>query len=162
MSKILALDPGTNESGWVLYGGGKIFRSGIAPNENFSEIIVRMAELWGANHMAIEMMASQGMAVGKEVFRTVWWTGRFAEIWLNSTGNLPMEIFRQDVKLHLCGSVRAKDKNIRQSLIDLVGTQGTKKNPGPTYGISSHIWSALAVAIVADYQINNSLTAEEK
>jgi len=45
--------------------------------------------------------------------------------------------------------MRAKDANIRQALLDLIGPQGTKKTPGPTYGIKSHTWAALAVAVYA-------------
>jgi hypothetical protein len=58
-------------------------------------------------------------------------------------------VFRRDVKLHLCGSARAKDPNIRQALLDRFGPVGTKKAPGPLYGVKSHIWSALAVAVTA-------------
>ena len=53
----------------------------------------------------------------------------------------------------LCKNNRAKDKNIRQALIDRFGPGkaaiGTKKAPGPLYGLKSHLWSALAVAVVA-------------
>jgi hypothetical protein len=38
---------------------------------------------------------------------------------------------------------------VRQALIDRLGPQGTKKNPGPTYGMRSHLWAALAVAVYA-------------
>jgi hypothetical protein len=43
--------------------------------------------------------------------------------------------------------MKAKDANIRQALIDKIGPQGTKKDPGPTYGISKDVWSALAIAV---------------
>jgi hypothetical protein len=56
---------------------------------------------------------------------------------------------RRDVKLTLCGSARAKDTNIRQALIDALGEVGTKKNPGPLYGVSGHYWAALGVAYTA-------------
>ena len=61
-------------------------------------------------------------------------------------------IYRKDVKLHLCGSPRAKDSNIRQALIDRFGPGkekaiGLKKTPGPLYGVKSHVWAALAVAV---------------
>lgn len=60
-------------------------------------------------------------------------------------------IFRRDIKLHLCNSVRAKDANIRQALIDRYGGKekaiGKKKSPGPLYGIKSHMWAALALAV---------------
>ena len=59
------------------------------------------------------------------------------------------KVYRQDVKLHLCKSNKAKDGNIRQALIDKLGPQGTKKYPGPTYGIKSHAWAALGVAVTA-------------
>src|SRR5690606_4735562 len=62
------------------------------------------------------------------------------------------KVYRKDVKLHLCGSPRAKDANIRQSLLDRFGpgkekAVGTKQNPGPLYGVKSHMWAALAVAV---------------
>lgn len=60
---------------------------------------------------------------------------------------IPVElIYRRDIKIHLCGTVKAKDGNIRQALIDKHGAPGTKKSKGPTYGVSGHLWAALAVA----------------
>jgi len=56
---------------------------------------------------------------------------------------------RRDVKMHLCSSVRAKDGNIRQALIDRFGADGTKRKPVPLAGISQHRWAALAVAVTA-------------
>jgi len=97
--------------------------------------------------LAIEMIASYGMAVGREVFETCVWIGRFIEAW-HSPDDVRL-IYRKDVKMYLCGTPRAKDANIRQALIDLLGPQGTKKQPGPTYGVKSHAWAALAVAVTA-------------
>lgn len=99
--------------------------------------------------VVIEGIESFGMAVGKEVFETVFWSGRFAE-----KAGVFHRVFRKQVKLHLCGSMKAKDPNIRQALIDRFGgvegkakAIGKKAEPGPLYGIKSHIWSALAVAV---------------
>jgi hypothetical protein len=105
--------------------------------------------------VAIEMIASYGMPVGREVFETCVWIGRFQQA-LESPGTAEL-VYRKDVKLHLCGSPRAKDGNVRQALIDLFPATGggktpqigTKKQPGPLYGMSSHAWAALGVAITA-------------
>lgn len=94
--------------------------------------------------IACEWFQSYGMIAGREVFETVFNIGR---IYTAARFRL---IPRVDVKLHLCGSVRAKDANIRQALIDRFGPIGTKKEPGKLYGIrGSHLWAALAVAVTA-------------
>lgn len=145
MSTIFAIDPGTTQSGVVLWDGSRVIASGVHENGTVLTT-VRACE---ADLLAIEMVASYGMAVGKEVFRTVWWAGRFAEAWSAKSGDLPIEIYRQDVKLHLCRSARAKDTNIRQALIDRFGAPGKKAAPGPLFGVASHAWAALAVAVTA-------------
>jgi hypothetical protein len=93
------------------------------------------------------------MAVGKEVFDTCVWVGRFLEHW-RVTKPSPIEanvelIYRREVKLHICGNPRAKDANIRQALIDKFGVVGSKNNQGPLYGVKSHAWAALGVAVTA-------------
>ena len=98
------------------------------------------------------MVQSFGMAVGAEVFETVFWIGRFIQAWsMGGAFDRWSRVYRKDIKLHLCGSMRAKDSNIRQAILDRFGGKtkalGSKREPGPLYGARSHIWSALAVAI---------------
>jgi hypothetical protein len=148
--RILAVDPGTTYSGWCVWDGA-VHAFGVDAN---AEVLAMLsANTQGADVVALEMVASYGMPVGAEVFRTVWWTGRFAEAWIRHRGEHPIEVFRKEVKLHHCLNARAKDANVRQALIDRLGPKGTKSEPGPTYGITSHVWPALAVALyVADTQ----------
>ena len=142
---ILAIDPGTTQSAYCFYGRKDAITAGIADNDKIiSEIIKPMC--WDV--LAIEMVASYGMAVGKDVFETVRWIGRFQQSALDP--DAVRFVYRKDVKMHLCNSMKAKDANIRQALIDKIGPQGTKKNPGPTYGISKDMWAALAVAVTYD------------
>jgi len=140
---ILAIDPGTTESGWVHFFGGKVVGAGVMPNDDVLKMVAESA----ADVLAIEMIASYGMAVGKEVFETCVWIGRFQQTW-RSPKSVRL-VYRKDVKLHLCGTPRAKDANIRQALIDKLGPPGKKSEPGPTYGVSSHAWAALGVAVTA-------------
>jgi hypothetical protein len=143
---ILAIDSGTTQSAFVQFDESKnlIVDHGILPNPEMRQILIgREYDL-----VALEMIASYGMPVGASTFETCLWVGRFIEL-ARTESRL---VYRKDIKMHLCGSMRAKDGNVRQALIDLIGEQGTKKNKGPTYGISSHSWAALAVAV---YTANN-------
>lgn len=147
---ILALDPGTTQSAYVLFGGRRVMEAAIVPNTRLIKILSEGQLPSGqlnCDILACEMIASYGMAVGREVFETCVWIGRF----LQAHRGPHRLVYRKDVKLHLCNSPRAKDGNIRQALIDKYGPTGTKKNPGPLFGISSHAWAALAVA---DYAAN--------
>jgi hypothetical protein len=88
------------------------------------------------------------MAVGEEVFETVFWSGRFAE----AVNPVPVaRLGRRAVKLAICGDSRAKDPNIRQALIDRYGGKecaiGTKHLPGPLHAIVRDVWAALALGV---------------
>ena len=147
MRYILAVDPGTDQSAFVFWDAYKkiILDKGIWPNDQLLEII-NDTEF---DALVIEMIASYGMPVGKEVFATCVWIGRFIQVFRPGRHHL---IYRKDVKSFLCGSMKAKDGNIRQALIDLIGPQGTKKAPGPTYGVKADEWAALAVAVTFSEQ----------
>lgn len=140
-ARILAIDPGTTQSAYVLWDGVAIHAKGIVPNHDLRALLVSR-DLMPFDLVAVEMIACYGMPVGRETFETCLWIGRFME----RAGAPVRLVFRKDVKLHLCGSPRAKDGNIRQALIDKHGSPGTAKARGKLYGITSHLWAALAVA----------------
>lgn len=152
---ILAIDPGTTQSGWCIYNGDSVIDSGVMPNGEMLAFVERAHFRVNRCRLAIEMIASYGMAVGREVFETCVWIGRFQQAWYDPAG---VElVYRKDVKLHLCGTTKAKDPNVRQALLDMfprtgggkVPQIGTKAQPGPLYGVSSHAWPALGVAVTA-------------
>jgi hypothetical protein len=159
MGKLLAIDPGNEQSAWVLYDAEveRPVRFAKCSNDDLLDMIYDCPH-WEDDqpcHLAVEMIASYGMSVGKEVFDTCVLVGRILEAWevTGGVGNGPGAlVYRQTVKLHLCHDSRAKDKNIRQALIDRFGPGkakaiGKKKTPGPLYGVSNDVWSALAIAV---------------
>ncbi len=140
----IAVDPGTEESAYVIFNDdGRILKFEKAANGRVLEM-VRAAE----GPMVYEMVASYGMPVGREVFQTVVWIGRFVE----ACPTPCYEMYRREVKLHLCKSPKANDASIRQALIDRFGpgkekAVGTKRAQGPLYGIKADVWAALALGL---------------
>lgn len=155
--RILAIDPGPTECGYVVLEDGKpteceVVSTSSGVCHDIRDVVEFYCGEPGKTHVACEMVASYGMPVGIEVFETVYWTGRLCEIGAAYDDCKSVRIYRSTVKHHLCGSSKAKDANVRQALIDRFGpgrelAVGTKKNPGPLYGISSHCWAALALAV---------------
>ena len=150
---IFAIDPGNTESAFCVYyhENHEVADYGKLENEKLRQILMVAHEGY---QFRIEMIASYGMPVGKDVFETCKWIGRFEEIILSKGAELRL-VYRKDVKMHLCNSTRAKDGNVRQAIIDLFPASGggktpqigTKKEPGPLYGISNDVWAALGVAL---------------
>jgi hypothetical protein len=143
---VLAIDPGSEQSAWVLWDGVVVHKHGKWPNE---ELLPHLALDSDIDHVVLEQIASYGKPVGADVFETVWWTGRFCERIPASRGWTRMP--RAKVKQHICHSVVARDSYIRQALIDRFGGKekaiGKKASPGPLYGIKADCWQALALAI---------------
>lgn len=140
---IFSIDPGNELSAYCLLDQKlKPLKFGKVDNHILLNI---MSDLLDGEKVdvAIEMIASYGMAVGKSVFETCVWIGRFTEHCVNE----PTYIYRKDEKMNLCHSMKAKDSNIRQALIDRFGVVGTKKNPGWFYGFKADVWAAYAVGV---------------
>lgn len=142
--KILAIDPGNIESAYCFINEETYEPEefGKVKNERLLNIIYdQLSNSVNYYTMVIEMIASYGMPVGKEVFETCVWIGRFIEAYDKDY----KFIYRKEEKMNLCHSMKAKDSNIRQALIDRFGVVGTKKNPGWFYGFKADIWAAYAV-----------------
>ena len=144
---IIAIDPGTVQSACVEWDGTKIHAADIWPN---GLLVSKLSNESRFEPMLyIEMVASYGMPVGKEIFETCVWIGRFYQEWTRATLTDPILVYRKDIKVYHCGSVKAKDSNIRQALIDKYGPPGVKTNPGVTYGLKKDLWAAFAIATYA-------------
>lgn len=122
-----------------------------------------------------ETIEPMGLPVGHSTLGTMRWIGRFQEAWevcrrreaeySKILSKLHL-VSRGDEKTTICGAATYKcpktgrrkavtDAQIRAALIERfpatgggkVPQIGTKKDPGPLYGVKGHAWSALAVVM---------------
>lgn len=141
--KVLAIDPGTYKSGVVEINHGKVIPIGDLPNE---EVLRLVGCTDGYDAVVCEWIESYGMAVGKEVFETVFFIGRMCQA---SSAHFHRTT-RKEVKINFCNTHKATDSNIRTATIDRYGgasAVGKKSSPGPLFGVTGHMWQALAVGL---------------
>ena len=148
MGYLLAIDPGCTMSAWVIMDGYHIVMS----DKNTNDALLNSIGMIAADTVVIEQIESYGMAVGREVFDTCVWTGRFSQAAVHA--NMDVHYLpRRTVKMNLCNSAKAKDANVSRALIDrfaqhdLKNGKGTKKQPDWFYGFKSDIWAAYAVGV---------------
>lgn len=118
---IIAIDPGPVQSAYVAIVPSSKFIGSFGKIKN-----VEMLDVLGCysteksveTKLIVEMVASYGMPVGESVFETARWTGIFQQKFGLKNTEL---LYRKEVKMNLCGSMRANDSNIRQAIIDRYG-----------------------------------------
>ena len=158
--RILAIDPGNEQSAYCLIDAGSMrplqfdktdnaaVRAALGQREQYDRVVIEMIGHYGT-----------GMPAGKSVFDTCVWIGRFMET-AERQGRTIDTVMRREEKLDLCGSMRAKDSNIVQALIDRFAPnvpnrgKGRKNQPGWFYGFHADIWQAYAVGITYIDKIN--------
>jgi hypothetical protein len=147
MSRILAVDPGQEKSGWIIWDSTneKILHMGIESNEDLLNWL-ESSFCPSIDAVAIEMVGhyGTGMAVGNSVFDTCVFIGELKYALRRMD---PKLVLRPEIRLHFCHHRNAKSANVNQVLRDRFGEKGTKKSPGKLFGIKDHIWSALALAV---------------
>lgn len=142
MTCILAIDPGTHESGVVRFNG-EILWAGVLNNSD----VLKIVHDDRSDVLAIEGFLARGNVIDNNCVQTIRWEGRFQQAW--GCPEDVMMVSRRDVKkaLGLAGS--ANDAKVNEALRRTIGEKGTKANPGPCYGVKSHAWAALGVAYAA-------------
>jgi len=139
----LAIDPGSKESGWCAYFpcAKQVTACGIDHNERM--LCILWEDAFRNSPVVCEWVTHYGFKVGSTTFDTCRWVGRFEQ---------SLAIPRWEVKRHWCGRPAAADQNVRAAVVERFGgttkaAKGTKKKPGPLYGVKSHIWQAVALAV---------------
>ena len=151
---VVGIDPGPEACGFCIYDnrGPRVIEAHkalpIVEPLTALDIYAGQAAL-----VALARVQSYGIA-GSSLLRTSETGGR---LWQCSEAlRLPtVLLYRREVLRGLDVTGKGnRDALVRERLIEMHGgerrkAQGTKKEPGPLYGVASHAWQALAVAVVA-------------
>ncbi len=144
--KILGIDPGPEQSASVLWDTEEKRILGHSQAENgLFKVGIKIAWHEGEFEIcAIEDVSYYGKVLNRSTFDTLKMIGRLLEICDPYTALVEFP----SIAYHFCNSRRGvKTSQINKVLEDKYGGKGTKKNPGPLYGIKEHEWSALSVAL---------------
>ncbi len=156
LPRLVAVDPGTARSAVVVYdplAPAAVVSADLWSNEE-TRVALRtdILRVHRPAVLVLEMPVASGMPASNDLFVTIRWIGRFVESWAGEVAY----VHRPDVKLHVCGHRAARDPNVRAALIDRFGGEGaigTKRMPGPLYGVAKDMWAALAVAVTYGDQL---------
>ena len=169
---ILAIDPGTTMSAYVLLGDDYTFlNAGKVANEVVAGEIIPTP---GVDRVVIEHMeprfggggdrTAAGRVIGESSWETAYWIGEFRR--MARLHALPVErVYRREERSCLIPSKRNRlpplpegtpahaDGQLRAALIrrfarhDLKSGRGTKDNPDVFYGFAGDMWQAAAVGV---------------
>jgi len=148
----LAIDPGPSTCGAALYDPGRravLWSSKAAPVVMLSDLLwlpTPDAPWWGHDLLVlVERVQSYGIA-GRHLLETSEAVGR---LWRSAEagGHDVRLVPRRLVCLSLDVSGGGKDAQVRRRCVEVLGPRGTKRDPGPTYGVTSHGWQALGLAL---------------
>lgn len=152
---ILGIDPGPTTSGAVIYCSRErrvlAAASALTVDEVLTWIRFGSPIKFMHDRVIIEQVMSQGQS-GNDLLRTAEISGRFWQA-ADDADMLdlpPVYMPRREVCSALAVSGAGKDRQIRDAMIELHGGSkavavGTKKAPGPLYGVSGHAWQALGL-----------------
>ncbi len=152
--RVLAIDPGPKTSGVVLYdSGGRrvVWTSGASDLLGVRALIRGGVCVLTPDVIVCERVQSYGIA-GGSLLRTAEVYGRIAEIAF--VGDFAFcGMYRREVlqALDVTGK-GSRDARVRARCIEMHGGTraeacGRKAAPGPLYGVSSHAWQALGLAL---------------
>jgi len=164
---MLGIDPGPSQSAYCYIAGDyRPVLFGKIPND----MLLERLQTTHADRTAVEWPESRGMPVGAPVFDMCMWIGRFWQTLIDysnsahypQTGpDLQFDLIKATtIRIHVCGTARAKKGNISVALVDRFAPgeanhgKGTKRQPSWFYGFAADVWSAYAVGVTALDQLH--------
>ena len=147
---IVGIDPGPLTSGLVVYEDGRVVRAYKAAT--IEQVRFEILALTGRFAAEVVVECTSAGPPSTSVVQTTEVVGRILER-CDVALVRSHSYYRREVLQALCCARKGnKDSLVRLACIELHGGDksaavGTKKNPGPLYGVTSHAWQALGVVM---------------
>lgn len=142
---VLGIDPSHVESAFVFWDGSRVIDCGKLPNDEVRDLLCGSSRY---DLVAVEVPTLFGKRVYPEILEGAIQAGAFWGI--GAVALRSVRYSRQQTSLHCSGDRSCKYAHLKNCLIERFGPVGTKKSPGPLYGLSGEdMWDALAVAVTA-------------
>jgi hypothetical protein len=153
MPTVIGIDPGSKESAIIGWNGKKILFHAHANNSNILWEIEMTVPKADDCFMIIELPTLyQSQPMGKDIVQTVLWCGIFHHAFGMGRSTF---VKRPDVVLYFTGRRNENKAAVNLAIRDRIGGKGTKKEPGPLFGITGqHKMDALAIAVMSFDQMH--------
>jgi len=155
---IIGIDPGPETSGLVVYrvppvpGPGRVVEAYKAANlAQVRRLIDDTArQLRPGQSLEVVLECTQAGPPSTQVVKTTEVVGRIMEMCDSRNVDWSAYYRREVLQALNCSRKGNKDSLVRTACIEIHGGDrtsaiGTKSNPGPLHGVSSHAWQALGV-----------------
>jgi hypothetical protein len=139
--KVLGIDPGPEDSAFVLWDGELILTAQmVRPAVGIQWVNTALVS---GNPVAIEALRCYGRAIGRETLETAYTIGR-----LDHEMRCRLVPF-SDYSRYWCNSTHARPAELYGALRERFGEPGTKAKPGVLYPVSKneHLRCAFALAV---------------
>ena len=147
----IGIDPGPDGCGWVEYDTGARRVVGCDPCVPLAEAIRRLREA-PLCVVAIERWQAGCSSVAQSSIVTIEWAAVLAHV-AREAGHDVRWLYRRQVLTELDATgPGSRDALVRARLLEMhggPGAVGTKRAPGPLYGMRAHCWPALGVLAAA-------------
>lgn len=155
---ILAIDPGPERSSWATWSTSTeriVQGEDQVENAKLVSFFRAVSELEPGPDSVRQLVVERPVVMGSkrvanDLVETAYWAGVFAGAWPGDADRLTYK----KASIAITGDSGANEAYVKQALVSRFAPsgygkegKGTVKAPGPFYGVTGHMWSAVAVAV---------------